>query len=354
MNKQRAPSQISSENKQQINTKKRSLQLNECYKPNKSKSRKIDYNLDVDIVPLFKLELQSILMNSKNLNTTITDILPYGSRILGLNIDNSDVDFSINYVSKTSVKNVMKSFAKKLRQSQIFIRVVPLFRVKIPIIKCIHKNTGIDCDISFNNMSGVYNSHFLNNILSIDPRIKPVLIKLKIWAKNIGLINTKGFSSFSIYWLGLFNMQVMGILPPIRDLQKSVPEILVDEWNYAFSKTKQEYNINKQETLSVSDIFNYFHSFYLNFNFDKFVISPYTGCPLLKKDFEDVEKLPEELWRYKQFYKENKECHELLFLNTSQSKMYIQDPFQHNVNITARVRPKVFNKFINACVKLKS
>lgn len=63
----------------------------------KSKSRKIDYNPDVDIVPLFKLELQSILMNSKNLNTTITDILPYGSRILGLNIDNSDVDFSINY-----------------------------------------------------------------------------------------------------------------------------------------------------------------------------------------------------------------------------------------------------------------
>lgn len=31
------------------------------------------------------------------LGTTITDILPYGSRISGLNISNSDVDININY-----------------------------------------------------------------------------------------------------------------------------------------------------------------------------------------------------------------------------------------------------------------
>ncbi|XP_026819821.1 terminal uridylyltransferase Tailor-like [Rhopalosiphum maidis] len=358
MNNQCVQSQISSENLHHINTK-RPLQLDECYNPYKFKSREIGYYPYIDIVTLIKLELQSILMNSENKKTIITDILPYGSRILGLNIDNSDVDLSIMYVSKTSVKDVMKSFANKLRQSQVFIKVFPLFYVKIPIIKCIHKNTGIYCDISFNNMSGVHNSHVINYILSIDHRIKPVLMKLKIWAKNIGLIDAKGFSSYSIYWLGLFNMQVMGILPPLHDLQKSVPEILVNQWNYAFPKNKQEYIINKQETLNVSDIFNVFCTYYLNFDFDKFVISPYTGCPILKKDFEDVEKLPEELWRYKQFYKENKECHELLLLNTKNNKntkfkIYIQDPFQHNVNITERVEPKIFNTFINACVELKS
>uniref|UniRef100_A0A2S2P1B1 Terminal uridylyltransferase 4 n=2 Tax=Schizaphis graminum TaxID=13262 RepID=A0A2S2P1B1_SCHGA len=345
--------QLSAKNKL-FNTKKRPLQSEECYKHKKFKSQEINYKPDVDIVTLFKLELERILINSNVLNTTITDILPYGSRISGLNITDSDVDFNINYVSKTPVKKVMKSFANKLRQSQVFIKVFPLICAKIPIIKCTHKNTGIDCDISFNNISAVHNSHLLNHILSIDYRIKPVLMKLKIWAKNIGLINTNGFSSYSFYWLGLFIMQVLGLLPAIRDIQKSVPEILVDQWNCAFSKNIQEYIINKQETLSESDILNFFYKYYSNFDFNKFVISPYTGYPLLKKDFENVEQLPDELWRYKQFHKENKECQKLLFLGSCQFKMYTQDPFQHNVNITARVTPKIFEKFMNACVELKT
>jgi len=257
-------------------------------------------------------------------------------------------------VSKAPSKTVIKSFANKLRQSQVFIKVFALIHAKIPIIKCTHQSTGIDCDLSFNNVSAVHNSHLLNHILSLDYRIKPVLMKLKIWAINIGLISTNGFSSYSFYWLGLFIMQIMEILPSIHDLQKSVPEVLVSHWNCAFSKNPQEYIINKQETLSESDILNFFYKYYSNFEFDKFVISPYTGCPLLKKDFENVEQLPDELWRYKQFYKENKECQKLLFLGTCQFKMYTQDPFQHNVNITARVTPKIFEKFINACNELKS
>ncbi|XP_025207629.1 terminal uridylyltransferase Tailor-like [Melanaphis sacchari] len=342
-----------SANNKHFNAKKRSLQSEECYKNKKFKSKEINYVPDVDIITLFKSELQRILVNSNGLNTTITDILPYGSRISGLNIPGSDVDFNISYVSKDPTKKVIKSFANKLRQSNVFTKVFPLICAKIPIIKCTHKNTGIDCDISFNNISAVHNSHLLNHILSMDCRIKPVLMKLKLWAKNIGLINTNGFSSYSFYWLGLFVMQVLGLLPAIRDLQKSVPEILVGQWNCAFSKNTQEYIINKQETLSESDILNVFYKYYSNFDFNKFVVSPFTGYPLLKANFENVEQLPDELWRYKQFYKENKECQKLLFLGSCQFKMYTQDPFQHNVNITARVTPKIFEKFINACVALK-
>lgn len=110
----------------------------------------------------------------------------------------------------------MKSFANKLRQSQVFIKVFPLFYVKIPIIKCIHKNTGIYCDISFNNMSGVHNSHFINYILSIDYRIKPVLMKLKMWAKNIGLIDAKGFSSYSMISHNLNKYIILELLVPIH------------------------------------------------------------------------------------------------------------------------------------------
>lgn len=245
----------------------------------------------------------------------------------------------------------MKLFAKSLRNSQTFIQICPLVHAKIPIIKCVHRDTGINCDISFNNISAVYNSRLLNHIISMDCRIKPVLMELKTWAKNVGLISTNGFSSYSFYWLGLFSMQVMGILPAIHDLQKSIPELLVGYWNCAYSKEKQEF-VNSQKSLSESDILNITFAYYSNFDFEQFVISPYSGCPLLKKDFENEEQLPEELWRYKQFHQENKEHQKLLFLGTGKFNMYTQDPFQHNLNITARVTPKIFEKFINACKEI--
>lgn len=245
----------------------------------------------------------------------------------------------------------MKLFFKSLCNSQTFIQICPLVHAKIPIIKCVHRITGINCDISFNNISAVYNSHLLNYIISMDCRIKPVLMELKTWAKNVGLISTNGFSSYSFYWLGLFGMQVMGILPSIHDLQKSVPEILVGHWNCAYSKEKPEL-MNSQKSLSKNDILNVIFEYYSNFDFEQFVISPYSSCPLLKKDFENEEQLPEELWRYKQFHKENKVHQKLLFLGSGKFNMYTQDPFQHNLNITARVTPKIFEKFINACKEI--
>jgi hypothetical protein len=183
----------------------------------------------------------------------------------------------------------------------------------------------------------------------MDYRIKPVLMKLKIWGKNIGLINTNGFSSYSFYWLGLFYMQVMGILPSIHDLQKSEPELIIGGWNYcAFSKKVQECFKNKHQNISESDIMNAIFSYYSNFDFETFVISPYIGCPLMKNCFNNTDQLPEEYWRYKQFHETNKNK-KLLFLGTTKYNMYIQDPFQHNKNITARVIPKIFEKFIKAC-----
>lgn len=248
---------------------------------------------------------------------------------------------------------MIRTFAKSLLKSSVFTQIVPIVHAKIPIIKCVHRNTGIDCDISFNNITAVYNTHLLNHIIGIEYRIKLVLTKLKKWAKNIGLISTNGFSSYSFYWLGLFCMQVMGILPAIYNFQASVPEHIVGHWNCAFSKEQQKIVKNNKTTLSEDDILDVIYAYYSSFDYETFVISPYSGCPLLKKDFENVDQLPEELWRYKQFHKENKDHPKSLFLGTSKFNMYVQDPFQHNVNITARVTPKVFDKFVKACIKKK-
>jgi len=188
----------------------------------------------------------------------------------------------------------------------------------------------------------------------MDHRIKPVLMKLKTWAKHIGLICTHGFSSYSFYWLGLFCMQHIGILPSIQELQKSIPELVVGHWNCAFAIGKQKCIHQKEVPLSENEILNLFYEYYSSFDYETYIISPYTGYPLLKIHFENIEQLPEELWRYKKFYKEHKEQPKTLFLGNSKFNMYTQDPFQHNLNITARVTSKIFEKFTKACKELKT
>lgn len=187
----------------------------------------------------------------------------------------------------------------------------------------------------------------------MDHRIKPVLMKLKMWAKNKGLICTNGFSSYSFYWLGLFYMQILGIVPAICDVQKSVPEHIVGYWNCAFSKSQPEFSKDQQKNLSVNEILIMIYEYYSSFDYKTYVISPYIGRQLLQKDFKNVEQLPEELLRYKQFSEENKEHQKVLFLGANTSNMYTQDPFQHNFNLTARVTPKVFDTFIKACKELR-
>jgi len=360
MNGPCAPYKRSLENKHK-NSNKRQWQPNEEYyehqhKKHKSNKTEIGYKSNNDILILLKSKLERILINNntKHLNTIIEDIQPYGSRVSGTYTDDSDVDFHISYTSNVPIKNVILSFVKSLRNSCAFNNIIPIVHAKIPIIKCVCKDTGIDCDISFNNISAVHNSHLLNHVISMDSRVKPVLMKLKIWAKNIGLICTNGFSSYSFYWLGLFCMQVMGILPPICDLQKPIPELLVGNWNCAFSKEQITIITKNLKSLSVIDILNAIYIYYSDFNFETFVISPFIGRPIPKKDFENIEQLPEELLRYKQFHKENKDHEKLLFLRNTKFCMYVQDPFQHNINITARVNSKMFEKFVKSCAALKA
>ncbi|XP_050542686.1 terminal uridylyltransferase Tailor-like isoform X2 [Daktulosphaira vitifoliae] len=301
---------------------------------------------------MISLEIKNALYNSKLKHVTIDDVQPYGSRVSGLYIDDSDVDIHINCSSNLSPREMIQSIANVLRNDKKFYKVFALYYTKVPLIKCIHKHSGVDCDLSFNNMYAIYNTYLLKHYLTLNQCIKSVLIELKLWAKKYGLINTNGFSSYSFYWLGLFFMQVNGIIPTVCELQNSTSEFKVGYWNCAFSKEKQEdTKINK---ISVFNILDQMYTYYSNLDYETYVICPYLGRLLFISDFKNIENLPNELSKYKQFYEDNKKEQKLLFLGSSKFNMYVQDPFQHNYNICARVTPKIFYKFIDACKKTKS
>jgi DNA polymerase sigma len=50
--------------------------------------------------------------------------------------------------------------------------IQPIFRAKVPVVKFLHCNTGIECDISVENRDGIIKSELLRNFAHIDPRFR--------------------------------------------------------------------------------------------------------------------------------------------------------------------------------------
>ena len=48
----------------------------------------------------------------------------------------------------------------------------PIFKAKVPVVKFLHYNTGIECDVSVENRDGIVKSHLLRILSRIDPRFR--------------------------------------------------------------------------------------------------------------------------------------------------------------------------------------
>lgn len=54
-----------------------------------------------------------------------------------------------------------------------FVREIqPVFKAKVPVVKFLHCNTGIECDVSIENKDGIIKSEFLRIFSSIDSRFR--------------------------------------------------------------------------------------------------------------------------------------------------------------------------------------
>ena len=50
--------------------------------------------------------------------------------------------------------------------------IQPILRAKVPVVKFVHCNTGIECDISVENRDGMMKSEFMRICSHIDPRFR--------------------------------------------------------------------------------------------------------------------------------------------------------------------------------------
>merc|ERR1719209_2027074 len=141
-----------------------------------------------------------------------------------------------------SQQQKVRTAAKLLRGVPDCSRVHPILQARVPIVKFTHRDTGVQCDISFKNRLSVVNTAWIRLCVDSDPRVRSFLVTLRYFAKVYGLAGGGGggkLSSYALTLLGIVFLQVIEppLLPPVATLQ-AVPDLppdCVDGWNCSFA-----------------------------------------------------------------------------------------------------------------------
>ncbi|XP_013194361.2 speckle targeted PIP5K1A-regulated poly(A) polymerase [Amyelois transitella] len=265
--------------------------------------------------------------------------IPFGSIPTGLGIKSSDADcfVSIPPQFKTPLGNYVNK-AKKILQNypNIFDELVAIPRANTPIVKLVHVPTRTACDLTFKTELGARNSRLIAFLLHADPRLLPLAVVIKYWARVHELSGSGRLTNYALTMLIIFYLQQppLSILPSVQWLQSGVQEEIVDYWNVAFDGRRENMPpINNKSSLS--ELIGGFFQFYSTFNFDEMIACPYLGYPVKKDSLKDLEKLPPGFERYR----ENILHHEMLAMRFNTS-ICVQDPFEqcHNVASTISSR----------------
>ena len=234
--------------------------------------------------------LQKIFAN-KDYNCR--DVLPFGSSLNGLgfpgcdldiymDLDNKYADNDGNWNNVNNEKQKVRIAAEVLLSIPQYSRLTQIINARVPILKFIHRPTGISCDISFKNRMSVRNTEYIRLCTKTDTRVRPLMLAVRYFAKHHGLAGGGGglkMSSYALTMLVIVFLQMLDnpILHPVIDL-KNVPGLkpdVINGWNCSFSDNLSQLRPLPVNESSVFDLMRGFFSFVSN------CLSEVVLCPLL-------------------------------------------------------------------------
>ncbi|KAJ0175918.1 hypothetical protein K1T71_008092 [Dendrolimus kikuchii] len=268
-------------------------------------------------------------------------VIPFGSIVTGMGIRTSDVDCYIELPSFVLRKRSLVVTARNVlgKYPQIFQNLFAVVSAKVPIVKLHHVPTNRHCDVNFHSVTGVRNTKLLAFLLHLDKRALTLAIIIKYWSKVHAITGTNLMPSYAMMHLVIFYLQQEKVLPPICELQKHVPPEITDHWNTAFDDRTPYVSCNNK---SLYHLLGGFFKFYNKFNFFESVISMYEGRALNKKEFENVDRVSDIYYLYKDNVR--KDYCKMLRID---SYMCVQDPFELNRNLTVAVYPKLTQRILD-------
>uniref|UniRef100_A0A336K338 2'-phosphotransferase n=1 Tax=Culicoides sonorensis TaxID=179676 RepID=A0A336K338_CULSO len=271
------------------------------------------------------------------------DIKLFGSCVTDLIFKNSDFDFFVDVPSNEDNNSKLNRVHRLICNSKNFSRPIKISRARTPLIKVTHGPTKTQMDINVSNPLGVFNSEFLRFALSFDPRIKPLAICIKYWARVHHLCGTNLISNYCLVNLLLFYLMNIRdpLFPPVGILQQRVPDYFIGPWNLAFDA---HFPNTSKCKLSMIELLEGFFEFYGNFPFETVVVSLYSGKCFPRNTFDDPRSRIIEAERYHVARRRFD-----LQPFTTTTPVCVQDPFELNCNIGNSININTFKRFRDYC-----
>ena len=228
-------------------------------------------------------------------------VYPFGSSINGLGFPGCDLDIYMDLEVApvkpdpsdvladvpvlVTEKQKVRTATKILSSVPQCSRMQPIINARVPIIKFIHRPTGIHCDVSFKNRMSVRNTAYIRLCTETDARVRPLMLAVRYFAKHHGLAGGGGGMKMSSYALTMITITYLQqldppILHPVIVLQ-SLPDLepdLIDGWNCNFCHDLTKVEPLKPNSSSVLELLYGFFCFISTVSFSKVVL-----CPLLGK-----------------------------------------------------------------------
>ena len=183
-----------------------------------------------------------------------------------------------------SQQQKVRTAAKILRGVPECSRVHPILQARVPIVKFTHRDTGVQCDISFKNRLSVVNTAWIRQCVDADPRVRSLLVIVRYFAKLYDLAGGGGGGKLSSYALTLLGITFLQLTKPpllhsVAALQ-AVPDLhcdLVDGWNCAFADEKSLPKLQPANSLSTLQLLAEFFAWASTLDFDSVMLCPLLG-----------------------------------------------------------------------------
>lgn len=146
-------------------------------------------------------------------------IFVFGSTFNGFGGEGCDIDMCLFPQGFSVGDKQWLTMVRKLLQKHCrhFIRGgIELINAKVPILKFFDREGRLEVDLSVNNPTSIRNTHLLYCYSQTDYRVRPLVLAIKLWAKD-HKINEARFQTLSSYTLTLMTLHYLqcGVSPPV-------------------------------------------------------------------------------------------------------------------------------------------
>ncbi|XP_017046695.1 terminal uridylyltransferase Tailor-like isoform X2 [Drosophila ficusphila] len=182
---------------------------------------------NVSLFTNIKLELMETLrpeFSSKSIH-----IHTFGSRVMGVAGPDSDLDLYVDIgncsgiYSDTPTKEVLQQgevIKKAIQKAASKWDFLGISGGRCPVIVVRHRNSNIQCDISFSNSMTLGQNQLVNYIFELQPIARYMVVYLRGWAKKQDIWSD--FRSHLLVLMVIFVLQRQGQLPTINQLQHAL------------------------------------------------------------------------------------------------------------------------------------